>query len=74
MFDLFGEILSNSGKLLPKFIKFQSNLTNVGLTTNGRLAMWPLHKWCKKSTYFAPFIELLLLYFLYIFLFIDRNI
>ena len=38
MFVMFGEILSNYGEIKLKFSKFRSNLTNVGLTTNGRLA------------------------------------
>ena len=38
MFVTFGENQSNYGQILPKYSKFGSNLTNVGLKTNGRLA------------------------------------
>ena len=38
MFVIFSEIMSNYGQNEPKYSKFRSNLTNVGLTTNGRSA------------------------------------
>ena len=38
MYVIFGEILSNCEQILPKLSNFRSNLANVGLTTNDRLA------------------------------------
>ena len=38
MLVISGETLSNFGQISPKFSTFRPNLTNVGLTTDGRLA------------------------------------
>ena len=38
IFVIFCEIFSNYGQIKPRISKLRSNLTNAGLTTNGRLA------------------------------------